>query len=44
MLLRMRVGSVRRLVAAGRLDPTDLESICLAWGRRVVRVKQEDKP
>lgn len=34
-LLDTSPGAVRTLVAAGRLDPTSLESVCRAWARRL---------
>jgi hypothetical protein len=34
-LLDTSTGAVRTLVAAGRLDPTSLESVCRAWARRL---------
>ena len=40
-LLGMTPGSLRNAVAAGRLDPGDLESICEAWLRR--RARKEKK-
>jgi hypothetical protein len=34
-LLDTSPGAIRTLVAAGRLDPTSLESVCRAWARRL---------
>ena len=35
VLLDTSPGAVRTLVASGRLDPTNLESVCRAWARRL---------